>query len=106
MDLLIASLTESGTGAAKLALIRKIANGRELRECASEVVAALNARGYAGTAAKVAAYLCGLEKDPVYSFPPDGTVGTVNAGDETTEVPAETEDVHPRRRGRFQSRGD
>lgn len=70
MDALIAHLKSTGTGASKLALLERVANGRDPRDCTAELVAALNAAGHALTATKVLAFCSEPE--------PCATVGTVS----------------------------
>ena len=69
MDALIAHLKSTGTGAPKLALIERVAAGRDHRDCTAEIVAALNAAGHRVTADKVLNF-CAEPEQPA-------TVGTV-----------------------------
>lgn len=69
MDALISHLKSTGTGASKLALVERVANGRDPRDCTAEIVAALNAAGHAVTAGKVLTFCAEPE--------PCATVGTV-----------------------------
>ncbi len=85
MDALISHLKSTGTGALKLSLIERVANGRDPRDCTAEIVAALNAAGHVVTANKVLAFCAEPE--------PCATVGTVGGVDVVDPVDTKVDAV-------------